>query len=471
VLAGLLLAGAFTGYYMSQFGVVMDPDMIRNVLKTHWTEARELMTWSLVMHVGWWGLVPALLVSRFTVQPSGQPWWRDGLSRLGWMGAGLALCLVALLVQFQSVASLMRNHKALRYQITPANVVFSTAWTLTHDGQERLKPRQPIGEDARLARPAPEGGRVIVVVVGETVRAANWGLSGYGRDTTPGLRALLGQGLVSFPKVQSCGTNTETSLPCMFSPWGRADYDEERIRGSQSLLHVLARAGWQVSWIDNQSGCKGVCEGLEERFVRDESPQSCEGGLCRDEGLLVSLDQRLKAGAQAGHDQLIVLHMLGNHGPAYFRRYPDAFKRFTPACESDDLARCSQDQIVNAYDNAVLYTDHVLAKAVARLGQEGREATLVYVSDHGESLGEGGLFLHGMPYSIAPGVQKEVPMVWWSNDRAYQAQRVDRACLQAQASQPHSHDHLYHTLLAWAGVNSPSTYLAARDAIASCRQP
>ena len=116
-------------------------------------------------------------------------------------------------------------------------------------------------------------------------------------------------------------------------------------------------------------------------------------------------------------------------------------------------------------------TRDVVTQAIGRLAKEPRQASLVYVSDHGESLGEGGLFLHGMPYSFAPAVQKEVPMVLWANEQAFAAQRVDRACLQAKAAQPHSHDHLFHTLMAWAGVSSPSTYLVARDAAASCRQP
>jgi len=151
-----------------------------------------------------------------------------------------------------------------------------------------------------------------------------------------------------------------------------------------------------------------------------------------------------------------VLHQLGNHGPSYFRRYPSAFARFQPACEHDDLQRCSVDEIVNAYDNALLYTDHVLASLIARLqaaaGQV--DSALLYVSDHGESLGEGNLFLHGLPYAIAPDVQKKVPMLMWFSAGFAAASGIDPECVRARAAQPASHDHLFHTLLTMLDVRT-----------------
>jgi hypothetical protein len=151
----------------------------------------------------------------------------------------------------------------------------------------------------------------------------------------------------------------------MFAPVGRRDYDEARIRNSESLLHVLARAGVAVHWRDNQSGCKGVCSGLPSDTVEAlKLPGLCGEGHCLDEGLLAGLEQRI---AQAKGTQFIVLHMLGNHGPSYFRRYPPAFAKFQPACSHDDLRLCSREEIVNAYDNALLYTDHILARLVGLL--------------------------------------------------------------------------------------------------------
>ncbi len=270
--------------------------------------------------------------------------------------------------------------------------------------------------------------------------------------------------------MTSCGTNTEVSVPCMFAPVGRRDYDESTIRGSQSLLHVLARAGVGVTWRDNQSGCKGVCDGLPYQTVADIAPPGlCDGGRCLDEGLLHGLPDMLQ---HARGPQLLVLHQLGNHGPAYFKRYPPEMAQFKPACEDEDLRRCPPEHIVNAYDNALLYTDHVLARLIGEL--KAREAdvdsVVVYVSDHGESLGEKNLYLHGLPYAIAPDVQKQVPMVMWFSSGFAPAHGLDLACLKQRAAQPAAHDHLFHTLLGLLDVRT-ALYEPAWDLGHACRSP
>jgi lipid A ethanolaminephosphotransferase len=255
----------------------------------------------------------------------------------------------------------------------------------------------------------------------------------------------------------------------MFAPVGRRQYDEARIRGSESLLHVAARAGVAVHWRDNQSGCKGVCDGLPNDTVQGlNAPGLCSDGRCLDEGLAHGLEQRL-AGAQGV--QLLVLHQLGNHGPSYFRRYPKAFARFTPVCEHDDLQRCTREEIVNAYDNALLYTDHLLAQLLTQLrAHESRvDTALLYVSDHGESLGEKGLFLHGMPHAIAPAEQTKVPMVLWLSAGLQQTLGLDLDCLRQRATKPASHDHLFHTLLGLTDVRT-ALYEAALDLTLECRR-
>ncbi|MBI3369272.1 MAG: sulfatase-like hydrolase/transferase, partial [Burkholderiales bacterium] len=238
-----------------------------------------------------------------------------------------------------------------------------------------------------------------------------------------------------------------------------------------SMLQVLQRVGVSVFWRDNQSGCKGVCDGLpSEMTAAARVPGLCDGGHCFDEVLLQGLDAAMPKVDSAARDRLVVLHQLGNHGPAYFLRYPPAFKRFTPACETEDLRLCSREQIVNAYDNALLYTDAVLAKAIAWLRQRSGDSdtALIYLSDHGESLGENGLYLHGLPYAIAPEVQKRVPMLMWLSDGMAGRLRLNRACLRARAAEPASHDNLFHTLLGWFDVRSTARE-PALDLLAACR--
>jgi len=465
LLALVTVATAFATYAMQQYGIYLDPSMLRNVLHTDLPEARELADWALLPHLLLYAGLPLLLLYRVRIVT--RPLLRTLIVRAAVIAAAVWAFATAAVAIFQPAASLMRNHKEVRYLITPANWMWSLASVAVRDAKGTAGPRRTIGEDASAgptwatqARP-----RVLVLVVGETARSANWGLNGYARQTTP---ELAGLDVVNFSDVRACGTSTEVSLPCMFAPVGRRSYDEDRIRHSESLLHVLAHASVAVHWRDNQSGCKGVCDGLPYESIAASSPAGlCSDGHCLDEALLPGLDRQLTGAAGT---QLIVLHMLGNHGPSYFRRYPQAFARFQPACERDDLRACSQQEIVNAYDNAILYTDHVLASLIRHLQAHADrvDSAMLYVSDHGESLGEHNLYLHGIPYPIAPQEQTQVPMVLWTSAGFARTASLDAACLRQRAMQPASHDNLFHTVIGLMDVRT-AIYERPLDLTADCR--
>ncbi len=468
LLALLTLVGALAMHYMQAYGVVIDPSMVRNALHTDVAETRELLGWGLALDLLLYAALPIGLLASARIAP--RPWGEALKARALLLTGALGALMLALLWQFQPLAALTRNHKEVRYLITPANTLWSLGSVLAADARGAAQPRQPIGLDAKpgtgwATRQRP---RLVVLVVGETARAANWGLSGYARPTTPQLAQLP---VINFTEFGACGTSTEVSVPCMFAPVGRRDYDEARIRGSESLLHVAARAGVAVHWRDNQSGCKGVCAGLSnDRVDAAVAPGLCQDGRCWDEGLLRGLDERLHTLAGGHATQLLVLHMLGNHGPSYFRRYPRAFEHFTPACQHDDLSHCTHAEIVNAYDNALRYTDHVLASLIGTLGAHAKEvdSAMLFVSDHGESLGEKNLFLHGVPYAIAPREQTQVPMLMWFSDGFARTDHLGLDCLRTRARQPAAHDHLFHTLLGLLDVTT-SLYAPAFDLARDCR--
>ena len=463
VLALLMVASALASHYSSAYGVHIDADMVRNVLHTDLRESTEFVSRGTLAALA--SALPALLVL-----------WRMRLRRrrpLAALARRLAFAAAVLLVAGLAVAgstrefsTLVRNHRETRYLVAPANVVVSLLKVATE--RDERGPRVQIAGDARLLpRPAGAKPRLLVLVVGETARAANWGLSGYARQTTPRLAAM--EDVVNFTDVTACGSSTEVSLPCMFSLQGREHYDARAIRNHESLLHVLARTGIPVLWLDNQSGCKGVCDGLQvQRLDTAHDPVHCSGLRCRD-GILLADTAAWQGDGR--RDRVVVLHMLGNHGPNYNDRAPPAFRRYGPACASADLADCSREQIVNAYDNALLYTDHVVASAIEALrAQSAYDAALVYVSDHGESLGENGLYLHGMPWPIAPDVQLKVPMVAWLSPGFAAATRIDTGCLARNAAGPISHDHLFHSLLGALDV-ATAAYRPDRDIFAPCRPP
>ena len=461
VVSTLLMLTMLASHYMGRYHIYLDADMLRNVLATDRRESSELLTASLAGPL-LLGLVPTLAVWRLQLTDRR---WTGALSwRAGFLLLAAGVAVGGALLSFQEISALMRSQREVRYLATPANVLLGLPRALRGDNPVQHTPKLPIGVDAQAMHHASGSRpRLLLLVLGETARAQNWGLNGGSRQTTP---ELAQKPVINFPDMHSCGTSTEVSVPCMFSPWGRVDYDEKRIRAHQSLLHVLDHAGIGVLWRDNQSGCKGVCEGLPLQSLADATtPGLCANGRCLDEILLQDLPAQARA--KPG-DRVIVLHQLGNHGPAYFERYPPRFRRFTPTCDTVDLGRCTRDQIANSYDNALLYTDHVLAQAIGTLqGMEDYDTAMIYVSDHGESLGEKGLFLHGIPYAIAPEEQTHVPMTMWFSPSFARNRGLDLECVRQRAGRYTDHDALFSSVLGLMQVRT-ALYAPQRDLFAAC---
>lgn len=457
----LLTLSAVASHFMAAYGVVIDPTMMANVLNTDAREVRDLLSWTMLGVVLFMVVLPGVWWWRQSGQSDRSAngagrWWQQVLAS---MAAVVCLSLV-LWVSFQDVASLMRNYKNLRYMINPFNTVYALGKTLVGQTAHAQQLLQPLGVDAQWgdrAQAMAQQRPLVVLVVGETARVANFGFGGYARSTTPQLAALQAKGeLVYFPQVLSCGTNTQTSLPCMFSHLGREQYASREER-HENLLDVLQRAGASVLWMDNQSGCKGVCDRVPHVDTRSLSvPQYCPDEECFDQVMLHLLPEQLQSlerDARAAAT-VVVLHQMGSHGPAYYKRTPQSFKPFGPECESNALQECDRQALVNAYDNTIAYTDQVLGELVSWLHEQRRPTALVYVSDHGESLGEGGLYLHGMPYSLAPQEQKHVPMVAWFSPEFVQTSRTSLACLKQQAQAPLSHDNFFHSVLGLLDVRT-----------------
>ncbi|MBP9905088.1 MAG: phosphoethanolamine--lipid A transferase [Rhodoferax sp.] len=475
--AGLLflIMSAAASFFMQRYGVVIDPSMIANVAQTDAREVLDLLSWSMLLTVLLGVVLPAVWLWR-------QPLRQVAVWSLMWQQMGVALLALLLTVallwlSFQDLASLMRNHKSLRYMINPFNSVYAITRHTLGQAAKAQQPLLPLGEDARLTRAAgaPDASPLIVVVVGETARAANFGLGGYARDTTPRLRELQSAGdLAYFSDVSSCGTNTQTSVPCMFSHLGRSAYQKSDVR-YENMLDVLQRAGLAVLWMDNQSGCKGVCDRVPERQTSDlKLPDVCGQDGCFDEVMLRELATQLDTldPQRRARGTVVVLHQMGSHGPAYFKRSPAAFKRFQPECTSNALQDCQPEQLVNTYDNSIVYTDHFLAEAVHWLKTQAsvRPTALLYMSDHGESLGEKGLYLHGMPYSMAPKEQTHVPMVLWLSPAMQRERGWHMDCVRQQAQKPWSHDNLFHTVVRMAGV-ATQVVEPQLDVLAACSGP
>lgn len=457
----VLLLAAAASHFSARFGAVVDRHAIASVFGTDAREAGEWWSPRLAMDLLLLGVLPSLLV--LSTHVAWRPPLREAGRRLALLAGCAAVLGLVVAAQGRELASLLRNHMEVRHVANPYALV-AASFSYARHRRDDARPLQRVGLDARArAHAAGDTPTLIVVVVGESARAASFALDGYGRDTTPELRRLAP---VNFRRVSSCGTNTATSLPCMFSLLGRAHYDDGVARHSENVLDVMRHAGFDILWLDNNTGSKGLAlRGREIALAASAEPAFCHADGCWDGILVEHLEAVLPT---IRRDTVVVLHMLGSHGPAYHERYPPAFARFRPECRDNELQRCSREQIVNTYDNTIAYSDHVLAGAIRALqAAPALDSLLWFVSDHGESTGERGLYLHGAPYVIAPDEQTHVPMMLWASPHFSTRHGLDRACVESRADAQLSHDNLSHTLMGLAGV-ATTVYRRDLDIVAGC---
>ena len=460
----LFVIAALGSYFASAYGAVMNQDMMRNVIETDPAEVGGLINFDLLAHVVMLGVIPAVLFWRIALPAST---WRVRLrQRLVFIGSALALCAVALFACSANYAVLFREHKPVRYALSPGAPIVSLAGLLSARQRDPHAPLIDVAGNVQRTEAPARRPLVLFLVVGETARAANFQLGGYARATNPRLQAV--PGLVYFDHATSCGTSTAISVPCMFSHLPRAQFDVDRADRYTNLLDTLMKASLAVEWRDNNAGCKGVCARVVKTAYPGESDAvHCPNSYCYDEVMLSDLPARLDT---LQRDTVVIFHAIGSHGPAYAERYPPQFEVFKPACRSNELQRCSEQEIVNAYDNSIAYTDYVLSRQIELLqaNADRFDSVLLYASDHGESLGEQGIYLHGMPYSFAPRVQKEVPMLFWASRGYLQRTGLSMGCMRAHSHDPVSHDNVYHTVLGAMAVRD-AVYDPKLDILAPCR--
>lgn len=439
VLITILMLSSFAAYFMDSYNTVIDTDMLRNVAQTNVSEASDLMSGTLAIYVILLGILPSLFVYRVRITTGTVR--RDILSTIKLASISLGIGVLTVVVFGNFYASFIREHKILRYYANPSFYLVSTVKFAGSFIESSSLPFKMIAEDAHAA-PSDGSRELMIMVVGETARADRFSLNGYERETNP---ELAKEDVISFSDFWSCGTSTATSVPCMFSVYGTSNYDEQKAAATENVLDILARTGVNVLWLDNNSDSKGTATRITYRnFKTPENNPECDGEECRDTGMLTNLQQYIDAHPKG--DILIVLHQMGNHGPAYYKRYPKAFEKFTPVCQTNQLEECSKESINNAYDNAILYTDFFLSKVIDLLKRNagGFQTGMFYVSDHGESLGEFDVYLHGLPMFIAPDAQRHVPAVMWFSDNF---SGVNEEALRAAKDQTMNHDWIFHTLL------------------------
>ena len=461
--AAMFLLAALVSFFSDSYATIIDREMIRNLVETDSQEASAFLVPRLAYYLIVLGIVPAVLSMR--VRLDTPPFRRGMLQRLGFIAFAVGVSGGLIFFFFPHYTSFFAVHKSSKKLLNPVQPIVATISYLK--GASAIADTAVVDDPAGHASsmPAFRGGKplLLFLVIGETARAQNFQLGGYSRETNPELSAL--HGVYYFENVTSCGTSTAVSVPCMFSPHGREAFDVEQTRRHSNLLDTLKGIGFSVEWRDNNSSSKGVAARVQmTSYLTNAKASECAQYPCYDEEMSAGLTDGLK-----DKNSVVVFHDMGSHGPAYFGRYPKRFAKFKPDCVTTELWKCSGESLVNAYDNTILYTDHVLAERIRLLKSmsDRFDTLLIYVSDHGESLGEHGFYLHGAPYAIAPAEQKKVPYLIWLSEGYRRRFSIEDTCLRSQRASQLSHDTLYHTVLGALGLRN-GFYRGALDLFTRC---
>ncbi|MDR0468308.1 MAG: phosphoethanolamine--lipid A transferase [Campylobacteraceae bacterium] len=463
VIPFLMITSAVVSYMMYSYGVYIDSDMIRNTFETNTREAADLITFSVVLWTFFLGIIPSILL--FFTKIEYKPLKSELKRRLFMVFLSFVIIMIIAALSYKEYASFGRNNSHVRKLVTPINYVYSV-WkyfkieSLANRNFEQLDP------EAKLIPYEDPALTVFVMILGETARAQNFALGGYEKNTNP---TLTNEDIVYFDSVSSCGTSTAISVPCMFSNMSRKSFDVANAKFSENILDLARESDYNVFWRENDDGCKGVCDRVNSEIMikTPNKDRYCDDKSCYDEILLDGLEEYLHNIKQ---DTFIVLHTIGSHGPTYYKRYPNKFRVFEPTCDTAQIQDCTQDEIINTYDNTIIYTDYIISQTIDILKKfPNHESGLLYISDHGESLGEKNIYLHGLPYAIAPKEQTNVPMILWMSENMKKYDHIDYDCMKNDAkAKSYSHDNLFHSILGLLEIKT-KTYNKELDMFENCR--
>ncbi len=427
-------ANTVAWYFMLNYQVLFDKAMMGNVFNTRYTEASEFLTAKLVVVVLIVTLVPAYLITKIRIIASSR------LTVAKHMGIHM-LATVSIAYMLSSTWLWVDQHAKYLggYMLPWSYVANSFRYHQAVSAEKMTQTWLPKLEFIDHSK------QLVVLVIGETARAQNFSLYGYDKNTNP---KLSQEHIKVLPNTKSCATYTTASIACMLSHQQTTGMYAQQF---EPLPSYLTRHGVKVVWRTNNWGEPKI--NVSKYQKAEELRPNCTASDCDYDGVLLSgLEELIRSTEE--NKMLLVIHQKGSHGPLYYQRYPNQFNLFKPVCQTVELSKCLESELINAYDNSILYTDHLLASIINSLKRQSDfESTLIYISDHGESLGEEGLYLHGTPMAIAPEVQYQIPFIIWNSAAKYPA---------TNHATEYSHHNIFHSVLGSLGAVS-EVYEASLD--------
>lgn len=429
----LLLITSICSYFMIFLGIILDKGVMKSMIDATGGETLEVINLKLILWIFFTGILPSIFIIFMRIKRVN--FKKELILRGSFLLACIGLIIILWMILSKEYFAFFRMNKDARYYPNPFYPISSFVKVIKKEYFSKKLPFKIIGDDAKIA---DNRKKLLIIVLGETARSMNYSANGY----TKNLTNPYTKDFISLSDVTSCATFTAHSLPCMFSNLTRQKFNIDKANHQSNLLDILQMAGVKISWIDNDTGCKGVCKRIKD-YNLNLKRDTDEWSLKEAKKIIDNLKEF--------NNELIVVHIVGSHGPTYYKRYPKEFDKFKPTCDTSELEKCTKEEITNTYDNTILFTDYIveeLRKDILKFQKDNIDLGVIYLSDHGESLGEGGIYLHGIPYSIAPIYQKKVPFMIWVNDKT----KMDR--LKKIRNDEFSHDNFFHTILSFFNIKS-----------------
>jgi lipid A ethanolaminephosphotransferase len=416
------IISAIAVYFVNTYSVIIDESMIGNVLNTKYEESSSFFSFKLLLYLILFGIVPSFYIvkAKITTIPLKQFFITISLSLLFIIGLAFANASNWLWID--------KNSKTLGGLAMPWSYTVNLSLFYIHESKknekEILLPNATIKDNQKS---------VVVLIIGESARSQNFSLYGYSKNTNPLLSKI--SNLYHF-KANSVATYTTAGVKGILEHTRTDDLYE-------ILPNYLFRNNVEVFWRTTNWGEPPIH--IEQYQNREALLPFCKSENSNyDEVLFAGIKEQILASKK--NKILIVLHTSTSHGPTYSKKYPPQFEVFKPVCNSVELGKCSQTELINAYDNTIVYTDYILSNVIENLKQlKQYNSTMIFISDHGESLGEKNLYMHGLPLSIAPKEQYEIPFIVWLSDSSKKL----------KPNKILSQGHVFHSVLNFLKIESP----------------
>lgn len=464
----ILLINSCIIYFMNIYNVLIDKTMLLNVIETDIKETTELLNFIFALYLFFLGIIPSVIILKIKIKYNS--FYKEFLYKIINIILTLILLLLLISLNYKNLSSYARNNRYLKNKVIPINYIFNlnVFYRYYFPKQDTFK---TITDGSKINFVNKNNKKnLIIFIVGEAARSNNFSLNKYKRNTN---EYLENQNLLYFNNVYSCGTATAISVPCMFSSFDKKFFDVNTKNNYENLTDFFKKFNFNLTWLDNNSSCKGVCSRMDniinftdkvniKKYCNNENE-------CFDEIMIEALKKTIPSIKE--ENTIIFLHQKGSHGPSYYLRYPKKFEKFKPTCKSEYFSDCTNEEILNSYDNTIYYTSYLINEIIELLkaNENDYNTMLFYVSDHGQSLGENGIYLHGTPYYIAPLNQKYIPMMMWFSENFKLNFGIDENCLKEKLSNKYSHDNIFHSFLGLFNIDS-SYYNANLDIFKDCRK-